>query len=192
LRKWRLSCEAGRREEGGSSSLPHPRNCSRSGAADFFCSEGTPHILRRNVAGGCLSPSCLSTLAMFFCGRLAFLLLVGVGASTSYSPEDCLEVTVEACGGAVVETLVAGAYVPYDGTCGNSGGRQAYYNEASERFLYHSNSGSMWYIGSTCGGSSGTANGNAGDYPFLNTGGLWACAPAGAYSGASIEVTGHL
>ena len=60
---------------------------------------------------------------MVFIGWLvASLLLVGVEASVSYAPENCLEVTVEACGGTDYEGIVSGTYVPYDGDCGEHRG----------------------------------------------------------------------
>ena len=131
---------------------------------------------------------CLGRFAL----ALLALVMIGVLAAepVSYSPEDCLEVTVEACRGSLYEERVTGAYTVYNGDCGNTGGRQAYYKEASEQFLFHSNSGFRWIIGPTCGVVAITAGGNAvGDYPFLNPAPTWTCAPDGENKPVSIECT---
>jgi len=136
---------------------------------------------------------------MVFFGRLVVgLLLVGVGAQSpdvSYAPEDCLEVTVEACAGLEFEIMVSGVYVPYDGPCGNMGGRQAYYNTLTEQYLYFVVTNGVnngWRINSSCGLWSQLAASDVGHdalFPFVGTRAKWYCAPDGAYLTVSIECT---
>ena len=99
----------------------------------------------------------------------------------------CLVVTVSACPGTEFEARVSGSYAPYSGPCNAAtGGRQSYYNAATEQYLFYMLSYSEWRIWPTCGASSMWANGNAGEYPFLNPAANWQCAPIGAFEPVSI------
>jgi len=91
------------------------------------------------------------------------------------------------CGGTEFEAIVSGVYVPYEGDCGNTGGRQPFYNQVTEHVLYFQTLGMDWNLAATCGTQAIAAAGKAGYLPFLDTETSWQCAPTGAWYPMSIE-----
>ena len=107
------------------------------------------------------------------------------------SLEDCTEVQfVNSCVGAVGADFLVGFFELFEGECPGTGGRPAYYNSATSRYLYYATSYLKWLVASGCGTHAHVAAmGGAGWYPFENTASLWQCATStGAPLSAAVSI----
>ncbi|GMI27027.1 hypothetical protein TeGR_g3261 [Tetraparma gracilis] len=101
-------------------------------------------------------------------------------------PETCLEVSlVGSCSGTWSEADLWGTFVPFEGDCGDlsvNGGRQSYFNELTQFYLYFFASYNEWFVSKLCGSHVGvSASGSAGTYPFLSPAATWDCSDGGFF-----------
>jgi hypothetical protein len=92
---------------------------------------------------------------------------------------------VGSCSGTCSEADLWGTFVPFGGDCGDltvNGGRQSYFNELTQYYLYFFAGSNEWVVSNTCGSHLGTsASGSAGTYPFLSPASTWDCSEGGEF-----------
>jgi hypothetical protein len=99
------------------------------------------------------------------------------GATMCYDYGACLQVQVVGCQEAYWSDVINGFFDLYEGSeCGDTGGRNSYFNSAGNVFLAYSLEFSSWDIGAACGGDPVRAYAEGSQfYSFVGTSSEWEC-----------------